>query len=177
TSAPLANASLPIVFYQMDLSPVQGRPLVSHPEFTIRALATQQTPGVFLFEDLMPLSERATNEYWQTIIRPLNIGSGILCVARTPEDNQKPVVLSFHRRVGAKPFARVEVDVLQGLLPHLRRSLGVTLDAPPPSSHNEAHDFYTNIAAPAFFFGPEGKVVHRNAAAEALLQAGDGLAL
>src|SRR5689334_6851021 len=59
TSAPLSNASLPIVFHQMDLSAVQGRPLLSHPEFTIRALATKRAPGVFLFDELMPVSERA----------------------------------------------------------------------------------------------------------------------
>jgi DNA-binding CsgD family transcriptional regulator len=161
----------------MDLSPVQGQPLLSHPEFTTRALATKQAPGVFLFEELMPASEQATNAYWQTIIRPLDIGSGLLCVARTPEDNQRPVVLSFHRRIGAKPFGADESATMQTLLPHLRRSLAVTLDAPPSPARCEAHDFCSNVGAPTFFFGPDGKIVDRNAAADLLLNAEDGLAL
>jgi DNA-binding CsgD family transcriptional regulator len=177
TSAPLANASLPIVFHQMDLSVVQGQPLLSHPEFTMRALATQQAPGVFLFEDLMPEHEQTANAYWQTIIRPLNIGSGLLCVARTPEDNQKPVIFTFHRRVSCRPFGRAEVEVMWTLLPHLRRSLAVTLDAPPSQARCEAHDFCSNIGAPAFFFGPDARVVDRNAAADLLLNNQDGLML
>ncbi len=178
TSTPVPGvASLPIVFHRMDLHKLQGEPLLSHPEFTLRALATGRAPGVFLFDELMSPAEQQTNRYWQTIVAPLQIGSGLLCVARTPDDNQKPVVFAFYRRTGAQPFAAADREMLAELLGHLRRSLSVVLDAPPPTAGAEAHGLYAHIGAPAFLFGRDGKVVSRNRAADLLLQAGDGIAL
>ena len=178
TSAPLTDSSpIPIVFHQMDLSAVQHMPLVSHPEFTLRALATGSAPGVFLFDELMSPDERQTSEYWRTIIEPLRIASGLLCVIRTPDDNRRPIVLSCLRRAGHAPFTSYDKVALAELLPHLRRALGVILDAPPPAVRQDAQEIYGHIGAPALLFGRDEKVIYRNRAADALLQSHDGMDL
>ncbi|HWA01332.1 MAG TPA: helix-turn-helix transcriptional regulator [Caulobacterales bacterium] len=174
-SLPGLNA-VPIVLHRLDLSPVQSNPLMWRAEFTLRAMATGATPGVFLFDELMPPEEQRGNEYWQTIIRPLNIGSGLLGVVRTADDNQKPVILNYYRRVGAPPFTRRDADALNLLLPHVRRALGILLDSN-AAADPHVGELYDSLSAPAFLYDAAGKLVHRNQAAHALLQAKLGVSL
>ncbi|HVY87045.1 MAG TPA: helix-turn-helix transcriptional regulator [Caulobacterales bacterium] len=170
------HEAVPIFLHRMDLSPVQNNPLMWRAEFTLRAIATGRTPGVFLFDELMQREEQSTNEYWQGVVAPLGIGSGLLGVIRTADDNQKPVILNYYRRVGAPPFVQGDADALALLLPHLRRSLGILLDAPPVSDP-QMGAFYDSLGAAAFLFGADGKLLHRNPAADILLGAKIGLAL
>ena len=43
----------------------------------------------------MPPQEQATNEYWQGIIAPLDIASGLVAIVRTALDNMRPVALKL----------------------------------------------------------------------------------
>lgn len=171
---------VPLVAYGLDLTPVMenlpahgGRSL-----FTERALATGRAPGVFTLDELMPAEERPTNAFWQAIVAPLGIVSGILSVVRTPEDNQRPVIIGYYRRSGKPLFQQEDVAAAEDLLPHLRRALGITLDAPPAPSAtapDSMAEIYDTIGAPCFLFGSDGQIIHKNRAADLLLQAKDGV--
>lgn len=179
-SPPLPGCDpVPLFLYRLDLSPVSHDPeMVMRPEFSMRAIATGAVPGVFRFEDLMSAKERATNCYWQTIMAPLGIGSGLLCMIRTPDDAQRPVVLNYYRRTQSRPFGPTDIALMESLLPHLRRALGVLLDAPPPPAAAENIEEITDvIGAAAFFLGSDARLLRASRAGEALVQAGDGLAI
>lgn len=166
---------VPIVLHELDLSPIQDNPLMYRAELTMRATATGRTPGVFLFDELIPPEEQPTNTWWQGILRPLGIDSGVLTVIRTPENDERPVVLSYYRRATSPPFTRADAAKLESLLPHLRRSLSIALDAPP--TPGEARGVYDTIGAPVLLFGADARVVHTNKSAENLLESGKGLLL
>lgn len=160
------RAPVPIVLHELDLSPIQDTPLMFRAELTIRAMATGRTPGVFLFDELIPPEEQATNEWWRAVVQPLSIGSGLLTVIRT-ENDERPIVLSYYRRHGSPPFTHAEVAAMESLLPHLRRSLSIALDASP--TPGEARSVYDTIGAPVLLFGADARVVHTNRSAEDLL--------
>lgn len=166
---------VPIVLHRLDLSPIQNNPLMYRAELTIRAMATGRTPGVFLFEELIPPEEQATNEWWQAVVRPLGIGSGLLTVIRTPENDERPVVLSYYRSINSPRFARADAAKLEALLPHVRRSLAIALDAPP--TPGEARSIYDAIGAPVLLFGADARVVYANKSAEELLAKDTNLSL
>ncbi len=171
-------APVPLIAHKMDFSPVLARPeMLMRPEFAHRAIATGGAPGVFKFEDLMPPHEQEVNEYWQAIIAPLGIASGILTMVRTPDDNMRPVSLNLYRRCSSNPFCADDVKSMQALLPHLRRALGVLLDAPLGVSSFEKDSLYAAIDTAAFFLDQAGNVAHCNDAAERLLRLEDGLML
>ena len=145
-------------------------------EFTRRALATGRTPGAFLVDELMTPAEQATNALWQELAAPLNVTSGIFTMVRTPDENGRPVIMNFYRR-GARPkYGRDDVKAMDALVPHLRRALGVLLDAPPArSTAPEVKELYNAIGAPCFFLDADGRIAQSNHAAELLIKAGDGL--
>jgi DNA-binding CsgD family transcriptional regulator len=176
---PGANA-VPLVVYGLDMAPVLEK-FPNHAgrtEFTNRALATGRAPGAFLLDELMPVTEQPTNAFWRDIIEPLGIQSGIFTMVRTPNDNLKPVLINFYRRAGKAPYREADVADMTAMIPHLRRALGVILDAPPASGpFSEMSDVYAPIGAAAFFIGPDGRVLHQNHAGDTLLAARDGLDL
>lgn len=167
--------AVPIVLHRLNLSPIQNTPLMWRAELTLRAIATGRTPGVFLFDELIPPEEQATNEWWQGVVRPLGIGSGLLTVIRAPESGERPVVLSYYRRIASTPFDRNDVAAMETLLPHLRRSLSIALDAPP--AEGEARSVYDTIGSPALLFGADARVVYCNKSAHELLEGDKGLSL
>lgn len=180
SSPPLPGCRpVPLAQHKMDFTPVMHEPqLVMRPEFTMRALATGRAPGVFLFEELMPPEEQAQNEYWQKIIAPLGIASGILTVIRTAQDTSQPLILNLFRTVGRPPFSLAHVAAMEDLLPHLRRAFGILLDGPqtPPeiSAVQRAH---AAVDTPVFYFDDQARVVYLNAAAQRLVEAQDGITL
>jgi DNA-binding CsgD family transcriptional regulator len=147
-------------------------------EFTTRALATGRTPGAFLVDELMPPAEQATNPFWQEVAVPLGVTSGIFTMVRTPDENRRAVIMNFYR-VGERPkYGPDDVKAMDALIPHLRRALGVILDAPPQqASAPDVKELYNAVGAPCFFFAADGRVAQCNHAAELLLQAGDGVEL
>jgi DNA-binding CsgD family transcriptional regulator len=145
-------------------------------EFTTRALATGRTPGCFLLDDLMPPAEQATEPFWQDVMAPLNITSGIFSLLRTPEENRRAVIMNIGRAGDRPKYGAADISRMEALIPHLRRALGVLLDAPPAQTPM-ADDLYNAIGAPVFFLGADARVVRRNRAADALLEAGDGIEL
>jgi DNA-binding CsgD family transcriptional regulator/PAS domain-containing protein len=170
---------VPLAPYKMDFTAVMNEPeLLMRPEFTLRAMATGHTPGVFLFEDLMSAEERTDSPYWQKIMAPLGIASGILTVIRTGQDNSQPLVLNLFRSASRPPFSVAHVAAMEDLLPHLRRAFGILLDAPqtPPetSAQQQAH---AAIDTPVFYFDDQARVIYLNSAAQELIGAEDGLAL
>ncbi|MEZ5956955.1 MAG: hypothetical protein R3C27_07090 [Hyphomonadaceae bacterium] len=179
TAPPLPGcAPVPLTAYKLDFTPVFGRPdLLMRPEFTARAVATGRAPGVFTFDELMPPEEQQTNEYWQGIIAPLGIGSGLVAIVRTPEDNMRPVALNLFRRVSSKSFDADDVKAMQGLIPHLRGALGVLLDAPRGVTSFEEDTDFSALNAAVFCLDQAGKVVRCNEAADQLIRSEDGLFL
>lgn len=180
TSPPLPGCRpVPLVLHRMDFTPVMHESeLLVRPEFTARALATGNAPGVFRFEDLMGEAERATSDYWQRIMKPLDIISGILCAIRTPDDNNRPVALNLFRKSGSPAFTQADVGAMEELQPHLRRTLSILLDAPPAAPEISAlSQAYSAIDTPVFYLDGDAKVVHLNPSAQALVDDGDGLTL
>lgn len=171
-------APVPLVAYGLDLTPVLEKfpKHAGRAEFTVRALATGRVPGAFLIDELMSPAEQATSEYWKDLVAPLGVTSGIFCMLRTPDDSLKPVILNFYRKNGKGPYTADDVRDMEGMLPHLRRALGVALDSRASAvAPSDMTGVYEAISAAAFFFGADGKVIHRNASAESLLSERDGV--
>ena len=126
----------------------------------------------------MPPAEQATNPFWQELAVPLGVTSGIFTMVRTPDENRRAVIMNFYR-VGERPkYGPDDVKAMDALIPHLRRALGVILDAPPQqASAPDVKELYNAVGAPCFFFAADGRVGQCNHAAELLLQAGDGVEL
>lgn len=179
TAPPLPGCTpVPLMAYKLDLTPVLTRPdLLMRPEFASRAVATGRAPGVFTLHELMSPHEQESNEYWQSILAPLGIASGILAVVRTPEDNRRPVSLNLFRRATSRLFDAQDVQAMAVLLPHLRRAFGVLLDAPAGLMSFEPDADFSALNTPVFLLNQSAKVVRRNEAAQRLLKMDDGLAL
>ncbi|MEQ1818483.1 MAG: hypothetical protein ABL871_07705 [Terricaulis sp.] len=179
TAPPLPGcAPVPLMTYKMDFTPVLARPdLLMRPEFTSRAVATGRAPGVFTLDELMSPQEQETNEYWQSVLAPLGIASGMLALVRTPEDNMRPVSLNLFRRATSRPFDAEDVQAMAVLFPHLRRTLSVLLDARAGLMGFEPDTDFSALNTPVFLLDHSAKVVRRNEAAERLLKMDDGLAL
>lgn len=179
TAPPLPGCvAVPLMAHKMDFTPVLGRPdLLMRPEFTTRAIATGRAPGVFTLDELMPREEQETNEYWQSIIAPLGIGSGILTIARTAHDNMRPVSLNLFRRSSTKPFDADDVKAMAQLVPHLRGALGVLLDAPMGLTSFEPDMDFSMLHTPVISLDQAARVVLCNDAAKRLLRRDDGIGL
>lgn len=179
TAPPLPGcAPVPLMAYKMDFTPVLARPdLLMRPEFTSRAVATGRAPGVFTLEELMPAQEQETNEYWQGIMAPLGITSGMFAIVRTAQDNMRPVCLNLFRRASSKPFDAEDAQAMVTLLPHMRCALGLLLDAPKGLTSFEQDMDFSALNTPVFSLDQSATVVRCNEAAERLLESDDGLAL
>lgn len=179
TAPPLPGCTpVPLVAYKLDFTPVLARPdLLMRPEFASRAVKTGRAPGVFTLHELMPPPEQETNEYWQGILAPLGIASGLLAVVRTPEDNKRPVSLNLFRRASTQPFDAEDVQAMSLLLPHLRRAFGALLDAPAGLLSFEPDADFSALKTPVFLLDHAAKVVGCNEAAQRLLAMDDGVAL
>lgn len=179
TAPPLPGCTpVPLMAYKMDFTPVLARPdLLMRPEFAARAVATGRAPGVFTLNELMSPQEQETNEYWQGVIAPLGITSGMLAIARTAQDSMRPVSLNLFRCAAAKPFDAEDVEAMAVLVPHLRRALGVLLDAPAGLTSFEQDTDFSALNTPVFSLDQSAEVVHCNEAAKRLLKSGDGIAL
>src|SRR5262249_50750154 len=66
-------------------------------ELPRRAMASGRAPGAFLVDEVMPPAEQSTNPFWQELAIPLRISSGIFTMVRTPEDNNRAVIMNFYR--------------------------------------------------------------------------------
>jgi len=179
TAPPLPGcAPVPLMAYRMDFTPVLARPnLLMRPEFTSRAVATGRAPGVFALNELMPPQEQETNEYWQGIIAPLGITSGMLAIVRTAQDNMRPVSLNLFRQTSSKPFDAEDVQAMAVILPHMRCALGLLLDAPKGLTSFEQDMDFGALNTPVFSLDQSAIVARCNEAAELLLESGDGIAL
>jgi hypothetical protein len=179
TAPPLPGCTpVPLMAYKLDFTPVLSRPdMLMRPEFTSRAVETGRAPGVFTLDELMPPPEQETNEYWQVVIAPLGITSGVLTIARTAQDNMRPVSLNLFRQASSKPFDAEDVQSMAALLPHLRCALGLLLDAPKGLTSFEQDMDFSALNTPVFSLDQSAGVARCNEAAELLLESGDGIAL
>ncbi|MEZ5961627.1 MAG: hypothetical protein R3C30_14575 [Hyphomonadaceae bacterium] len=152
TAPPLPGcAPVPLMAYKLDFSLISGRPdMALRPELTTRAMATGRAPGVFALTELMPPQERETNEYWQAVMAPLGITSGLLALVRTPADNMRPVSLNLFRNGSSAPFDEEDVRAMEALLPHLRSALSILLDASQGVSSFEADSDFSALSTPVF---------------------------
>lgn len=179
TAPPLPGcAPVPLMAYKMDFTAVLSRPdLLMRPEFTTRAVETGRAPGVFTLAELMPVHEQETNEYWQGIIAPLGITSGMLAIIRTAQDNMRPVSLNLFRKASSQPFDAADVRAMGTLVTHLRGALGVLLDAPVGLTSFEPDMDFSMLNTPVFSLDQSARVVRSNEAAQRLLRRDDGIAV
>jgi len=169
---------IPLMAYNIDFTPVMGRPeLLMRPEFTTRAVATGRAPGVFTMAELMPPEEQATNDYWQGILAPLGITSGMLTIVRTADDNMRPVSLNLFRSGASELFDAEDVKAMSALLPHLRRAFGILLDAPMGVTSFEQDTDFSALNTPVFCLDQSAKVVRCNDSAKRLVKRNGSLVL
>lgn len=172
--------AVPLFAYGLDLAPIMAAypKYAGRAEFTDRALATGRAPGAFLLDELMPVEERPTNDFWRDMVAPLNMTSGVFGMVRTPDDGARAVILNYYRKGERAPFLQSDARKLEALFPHLRRVLSLALDAPPRRDLPPgAADLYDAIGAPCFLLGQTGEIVHNNHAAEMMLEVNDGVAV
>jgi DNA-binding CsgD family transcriptional regulator len=163
---------VPLTGYKFDITAVSGEPLLLYPEFSLRALAKENAPGSYLFDELMPPEEQVTHPYWNRVIKPLGYGSGVLTVIRTADDNRRPVIMGLYREETSPPFEQSDVEIMKELLPHLRRTLGILLDGDPQVG---AHD--QGLLAPVFYLDRDARVVGMTDAARRLSEADRGVSV
>ncbi|MBS0385256.1 MAG: hypothetical protein JSS00_07895 [Proteobacteria bacterium] len=170
---------VPLVAYGIDMTLIADvyPKYAGKSEFTHRALATGRAPGAFLIDELMPPEEQATSQYWRELMTPMGITSGIFMLLRTPEENQRPVIMNFYRVGEQRRFDAQDIKRVEAFIPHLRRTLSVVLDAPPMTSSPDIKELYNAIGAPCFFFSADGSVTHVNHTGEVLLRECDGIEL
>lgn len=172
--------AVPLFAYGLDVTPIMAAypKHAGRAEFTERALATGRAPGAFLLDELMPIAERATNDFWLDMVEPLGMTSGVFGMVRTPDDGIRAVILNYYRKGDRPAFLQTDATRLESLFPHLRRALNIALDAPPRRELPPgATDLYDAIGAPCFLLNAAGEIVHGNHAASVILEANDGVSI
>lgn len=172
-----ANA-IPLVVYGLDVTKIADKlpANIARAEISTLALATGRAPGAFLLRDLIPQSAQSKSLYWQEVLAPLGVASGVIAMIRTDDDGGKPVVIHYYRFKSKPAYTEADLKHIQMLTPHLRRALGLVLDPTPgPGAVQALTAIYEVNGAACFFLGQDGEIIHSNSAAEILIAARDGV--
>lgn len=129
--------------------------------------------------DLVPMAKLVTTDFYRDIWQPLGISQLCTGIVFDGTDSRKaPTAISLYRSVDDPPFTEADRALLQRLLAHLSRSLGVML-------HLRDRDLTVAATAAAFDRLPSGvvlltqdlRVCHMNKVALAMVQRQDPVRL
>jgi DNA-binding CsgD family transcriptional regulator/PAS domain-containing protein len=135
-----------------------------------RALYSKALTSPEVVEDRTLLQSYIYNEY----LRRLDIRH--LVGALMPLHGGGHVVLGIHREHKASDFTPDETAVLDRLLPHLQRALEVRQRLHSVEQQKaSAYDALDRLTLGVILVGATGRLLHVNAAGEAMLRGGDGL--
>lgn len=112
------------------------------------------------------------NEY----LRPRHVDIYHLVGAVVPMDNGYQATLGIHRPIDGRDFSAEEARRVQRLLPHLQRALEVRrrLHQAEQASRS-VHAVLDRLSLGVVMLGSTGRLLHVNAAADAILRGADGL--
>jgi DNA-binding CsgD family transcriptional regulator/PAS domain-containing protein len=117
----------------------------------------------------------ASAMYHETI-RPM--GQGEFALAMLVRSRDYVVPLTIYRRLGDGSFTEPELTFLQRLLPHLSRCVQIQLRLETAEAESrELGGALDRLPMAVLLLDSQAKLIRANPAAEALLQAGDGLAI
>jgi DNA-binding CsgD family transcriptional regulator len=142
----------------------------------VRVAAPHRFAGHILdLREALPRAALERSEMYQTFFRPNRLDEGVGLTTWKGSDGVEAFSLMRSAKLG--PFAAHEMARLRMLAPHLQRMSMVT-------RHLQHADLMAHAACQALDAVPQatvlldrsGRLVHANAAAEALLRAGDGIA-
>ena len=111
------------------------------------------------------------NEFLRPIVNVHHLAGAILAL-----DDGHYAVVGVHRPRDAKAYEPAEIRRLGLLLPHLQRALEIRQRLRQADAiSRSATAAFDRLSLGVILMSPSGKLLHVNAAAEAILRAGDGL--
>jgi len=126
--------------------------------------------------DLAPRRELVGGYFWREFLTRNGVIDLLTCVVEPPGDQGPTTVLTFHRHVGQPIFERAQVPRLASLAPHLRRVLRLHRRlAPKLAVGSTLQDVFHTLNTPMLFVARDGRLVDRNAAADAAFGTADPL--
>jgi DNA-binding CsgD family transcriptional regulator/PAS domain-containing protein len=112
------------------------------------------------------------NEY----LRPQHVDIYHLVGAVVPMDNGCQATLGIHRPIDCRDFSAAEARGMQKLLPHLQRALEVRCRLQQAEQASRSvHSVLDRLSLGVIMLGATGRLLHVNAAADAILRGADGL--
>jgi DNA-binding CsgD family transcriptional regulator/PAS domain-containing protein len=145
--------------------------------WAIRGRHYLRSHRVFTSEMVCTKAEFEASEYYQDYLRRLKISHSI-GGAFADGDGGDQLIFSVTGLTQRGPFEQPEVDLLQLLLPHFRRSLQLYWRIESLAGERDhLRDTLDRLPCGCILTGPSGKALYLNAAVEQILDANDGLAL
>jgi DNA-binding CsgD family transcriptional regulator len=137
-----------------------------------KRLFGQAVTGPQVVEERTLMRSLIYNEYLRPKVNVHHIAGAIL-----PMDGGHHAVVGAHRPRDAKDFATVEVGRLTRLLPHLQRALEVRRRLQhAEQAGRSVFSALDQLSLGVIIMTATGRLLHVNAAADAILRSGDGLA-
>jgi DNA-binding CsgD family transcriptional regulator len=142
-----------------------------------RSVANASVPPMraTIFTDLISEREWERSEVWNDWVKH-SVGAFYCLAGKFLLPGQRFGYIGIHRPHGAKDFTTKDAAVLQALLPHLRRALLVRESLTEANSARlRALEALDALAIGVIFVDSGCRMIHANAAAEAILVRNDGL--
>jgi DNA-binding CsgD family transcriptional regulator/PAS domain-containing protein len=140
------------------------------------ALARKTRTAPILADEVVDRRELERSDFHQLVLAPFELSHAIFLPAVLKADRFE--ALTIWRSLRQGPFDQSSAQLLELLLPHVQSALRtrrVLAAAGDRAARAEAA--LDAVATPTFLLDARSRVVHHNAAAEALLASADGLAL
>ena len=131
---------------------------------------------VIALEDILPDPELKRNDYYLDYLKP--VGLFRILGADTVEPGGMLARLRFSRREGEPRFDREDREVLERIIPHLRRSIQIYARLSRTESERNIYaGAVEQLSVATIILDERGQLLNTNAVADALLKQGDGLTL
>jgi DNA-binding CsgD family transcriptional regulator len=140
------------------------------------ALALKARTAPILADEIVERRDLERSDFYHLVLTPFELHHALFLPAVLQADRFEAFTIWRSLRQG--PFDRASTALLELLLPHVQSALRtrrVLAAAADRAARAEAA--LDAVATPTFLLNVHSRVVHRNAAAEALLAAADGLAI
>jgi DNA-binding CsgD family transcriptional regulator len=135
--------------------------------------------GVIFGDDVVPTPVLMEGEFYRDFLRLTDVVHNCVGLIFGPESQYGPLTtVSVFRGLQGKPYEAEDRERMALIMPHLSRAIGMQyrlLDTELRLAASLSALDRLNFGV--FLIGAEGNVVHRNAAAEAILSEGDALKL